>query len=418
VTSLLVRFPRALHRFIWYEPFWLLLLGIFITLPGKVLSLIWHPYLLAALFLFWPLRWLSKHQIQTIQPITIPLLLILLWIPVNVWASADRNVSWIAAGYLLWGIAFCLAFTNWLAARIHPERLAWFLLLCGVGLAVVSPPLVTWKSDFRLFHLLLYDKLTSLPIDLGETIHANVLAGALVIILPLLLALALQKLYRILFILLFLFVAGILLLTQSRGGYLAVAITLPIVATLRWPRLLYAILPVLIIVILFIQQDSVQLVLSQLRSDGSLGGWDGRLDIWTQSLNALYDFSFTGIGIGTFTLVIPLLYPLRVPIEGFPHAHNLFLQVGLDLGLPGLIAYLALLINLFVMLISTLRTSNVSQLHRTLAIGATGSLVAMLVHGLLDAVIWGTKLAFMPWLLFALITLLFLNAQRENLVNA
>jgi len=65
------------------------------------------------------------------------------------------------------------------------------------------------------------------------------------------------------------------------------------------------------------------------------------------------------------------------------------------------------LINLFAMLITTLRTLSAGTWQRNATIGAASSLVAMLVHGLLDAVTWGTKLAFMPWLLFALITLLF-----------
>jgi len=159
----------------------------------------------------------------------------------------------------------------------------------------------------------------------------------------------------------------------------------------------------------------IQFFLDRLDGDGSLGGWDGRIYIWTLSMNAFHDFFLTGIGIGTFRTVIPFLFPMHVSIEGFPHAHNLFLQIGIDLGLPGLIAYIALLINLFVMLAATLRSKWITPLHRTLAIGATGSLVAMLVHGLLDAVTWGTKLAFIPWLLFALITLLFFHTTEKQI---
>lgn len=418
---------QIFNFFIGIELIWVLSIGIPITLPGKLLPMVWHPYLVVALFLFWPLQWLNRHWLGTRQrnstlrvastpcyPLVVPLFLILIWLPINLGASAFRSTSWVATGYLLWGIALYLTIISWPSAQSYPQRIAYFLLVCGVVLAIVSPPLTAWKPEFRLFHLPLYDKLTSLPLDLGETIHANVLAGALVIILPLLLALALQKSHRLVFILLLPFVASILVLTQSRGGYLAVAVALPVVIILHWPRLLYTILPIMIIVILLIQQFSVQSVLNQLSSDSSLGGWDGRLDIWIQSAHALYDFSFTGIGIGTFTLVIPLLYPLRVNIEGYPHAHNLFLQIGLDLGLPGLIAYLALLINLFIMVAATLCARRISVIHRTLAIGSTGSLIAMLIHGLLDAVTWGTKLAFMPWLLFALITLLFLHTQRTQ----
>jgi len=212
-------------------------------------------------------------------------------------------------------------------------------------------------------------------------------------------------------------VGGVIMLTQSRGGYLALAVALPLVFILRWPRLIYGVPVLVVVAMLAINRAGLGVVLDQLSSDGTLGGWAGRIDIWTQSLNALHDFVFTGIGIGTFTLVLPLLYPLRVSIEGYPHAHNLFLQIGVDLGLPGLIAYLALLIDLFVMLWGSLRafrftspsdlqSSGDDSLYRALAAGAFGGLVAMLTHGLLDAVTWGNKLAFVPWVLFALITLI------------
>lgn len=416
-----------LERLIWYEVCWLLFVGGFISLPGKLLPLSLHPYLVIALFLFWPLHSLKQRRQQTngsvarhcccsfsTHPIMVPIVLTLLWLPISIWASTDRSTSWVIAGYLLWGIALFTALLRWPPMQQNPPYIAWFLLLSGVGLAIISPPLVAWKPEFRLFHFPLYDQLMAIPIDLGEMIHANVLAGVLVLILPLLLALTRQKLCRMLFILFFLFIAGILVLTQSRGGYLAIAIALPLVLILCWPRLLYGLLPVTLLVILLLQQSSLRSFLDQLSLDGSLGGWEGRLDIWRNSLLAISDFTFAGIGIGTFTVVMPLLYPLQVSIEGYPHAHNLFLQIGLDLGLPGLIAYLAMLIILFVMLISTLRNPHTLPLHRTLAIGATGSLVGMLVHGLLDAVTWGTKLAFVPWILFALITQLFLYTQATQ----
>ena len=347
-----------------------------------------------------------------------PVTLIVLQLLLNIFVSVDHSLSYVTAGYLLFGIALFDSLLNWSLTKFNPFCSAFFLLLLGIGLTLASLPLIAWKPEFRLFYLPLYDRLTAIPLNFGETIHANVLAGMLVLILPILFALTGQKFYRFLVILLFLFVSAILVLTQSRAGYLAITVALPLVVLLRWPRLLYGLLPVLVVLILFLQQVGVYALLDQLSLDGTLGGWEGRLDIWRNSLLAISDFAFTGIGIGTFTLVMPLLYPLQVNVEEYPHAHNLFLQIGLDLGLPGLIAYLALLINLFVMLISTLRNPHTLPLHRTLAIGATGSLVGMLVHGLLDAVTWGTKLAFVPWILFALITQLFLYTQATQATQA
>jgi len=40
--------------------------------------------------------------------------------------------------------------------------------------------------------------------------------------------------------------------------------------------------------------------------------------------------------------------------------------------------------------------------------------MGMQVHGLLDAVTWGNKLAFIPWLIFAQITLLYCYTGDEE----
>jgi hypothetical protein len=79
--------------------------------------------------------------------------------------------------------------------------------------------------------------------------------------------------------------------------------------------------------------------------------------------------------------------------------------------LPGLIAYLAIHINLTVMLATVLRQAPCGE-SRLLAMGLAGALTAILVHGLLDAPLWGTKLAFLPWLVFALVVLLYCQVME------
>ena len=210
------------------------------------------------------------------------------------------------------------------------------------------------------------------------------------------------------------FIGGLLVLTQSRGGYLATAFALPLVVILRWPKLWRIAVLGLLVVCAAAWWIGAATILDQLSTDGSLGGWQSRLDVWNASWLAIQDFPFTGIGMGAFTVTIPLLYPIPFTVESFPHAHNIFLQVALDLGFPGLIAFLAMLINLVVMLVALLRRPTVDSLHRTLAIGASAALLAMLIHGLMDATTWGVKLAFLPWTLYALITALFVHASKQD----
>jgi putative inorganic carbon (HCO3(-)) transporter len=143
-----------------------------------------------------------------------------------------------------------------------------------------------------------------------------------------------------------------------------------------------------------------------LVTSDTIGGLDGRLEVWNRALYAISDFPFTGIGIGTFPLVVPQLYPFFLSTaETVPHAHNQWLQIAVDLGLPGFIAFLALILVAGLLLFSIV-VKREKHLNWFLAIGGLTSLVAVNVHGILDAALWGNKLAFLPWLLFAVAALL------------
>jgi len=423
-------------RFIYWllrlEPLWILVAGIPLLLPGRFFSVSTHFLLVMGFSVVFIFHWLHQYcfacrtvnqpflSFLSTNPLSLPLLIVLLWLPVNLGVSVIRDVSWVAVGYLLLGTTLYIVLTDPFTNRYQPQFIVGLLFLLGTGLAIVSPPLVAWKPEFRLFYLPLYNRLQASQFHFGETIHANVLAGTLVILLPCLIILAWyhftkhQRWHSLGYGIIALLIGVLLILTQSRAGYLAFALGFGVSLMLLFPKVILG-LPIAIVgSALAIYLVSLQPLLEALTADGSLGGWDVRGEIWRYSYIAFGDFVYTGIGIGTFTTVMPLLYPIRFNIQELPHAHNLFLQIGLDLGLPGLIAYVAMLIILFVTLISTLRNPHTLPLHRTLAIGATGSLVGMLVHGLLDAVTWGTKLAFVPWILFALITQLFLYTQATQ----
>ncbi|MEM7125467.1 MAG: O-antigen ligase family protein [Chloroflexota bacterium] len=322
--------------------------------------------------------------------------------------------------YLILGILLYILCTVATVIQRNPHWVAWSLIGIGTGLATLGAPIVRWKPDFRLFYLPFYNQLSTLPKLTSETIHANLLAGVLLLTIPLLMArLLVPNVSKAGWIRLLEW-GGVaitllmLVLTQSRAGYLGIFVSIAVLGLLRWPRLLWGIPLLGLGFFIGFKQIPLEQLLNVLSRGDSLGGWAGRLDVWTHSAYALQDFVFTGIGIGTFTLVIPLLYPIKVSVEGFPHAHNLFLQIGLDLGLPGLIAYLAILMNCVFMLWRLLWDK--SDLSRwTLALGAAGGFVGMMVQGLFDAVLWGTKVAFMSWLLFALITLLHNKQTEESL---
>jgi hypothetical protein len=73
----------------------------------------------------------------------------------------------------------------------------------------------------------------------------------------------------------------------------------------------------------------------------------------------------------------------------------------MDLGLPGLLAYVTMVVLSLGLMVAVLRRSK-DGWHRCQAAGILGALTAVWVHGLFDAVLWGTKPSFLMWWLLGL----------------
>ncbi len=445
-----------LRKWVWFEPFWVLFVGAFLLLPPRFLPpTAWdllqavRPWLIGALALFWPLRWLAYGRLTLASPLNIPLAVLIAWLPVAFWASADKTVSWEAIGYLAFGLMLFFACINWPPFLVAPERLAWLLALIGAGMLLAAPVLsrliVPSLPGLGPIDAVLQSLAKQVPGD----VNLNRTAAALSLFLPFYVGLAGGRVRQLdgeqgagggwcvagggrqkarrwlpaLFLLLALASGVALLLTQSRGAMLAAAGGVVVVVLLRWPRLRVA-APLLALLLLpaiasldgGASDTAVAGAAAALPSAGDavLLGWDGRLELWSRALYILNDFPFTGSGIGAFDRVVHVLYPLFLsnPDAPISHAHSLLLQVGVDLGIPGLIAYLALFINTFLLLARVMRQPQAAMgadLAWALAAGIAGSLTAMLLHGLVDAALWGSKPAFLPWLFVALAVVLSLR---------
>ena len=145
---------------------------------------------------------------------------------------------------------------------------------------------------------------------------------------------------------------------------------------------------------------------------GSMSTLGFRQEVWRWALISKQDFLFTGCGLGTFREVVRLLYPLNVP-PGYDiaHTHNIFLQVALDVGVPGLIAYVALLgIAAWV----GLRVSRRDATLRPLALGLVGGLGALHIYGMMDALAPGSKPGLILWVALGLLTAMHRLAGYEQ----
>jgi len=106
-----------------------------------------------------------------------------------------------------------------------------------------------------------------------------------------------------------------------------------------------------------------------------------RLARWQAALNMLTDQPWTGVGFGNYQAVYEQYRLINWPTP-LGHAHNIYLNVAAETGLPGLAAYAFLWAVIFGLTIQTIRQTN--GIHRALAVGLLGAWVYLSVHNLVD----------------------------------
>ena len=190
----------------------------------------------------------------------------------------------------------------------------------------------------------------------------------------------------------FIGISLVLGLTLSRGSWIAGMLSIMLVIGLRW-KWGWLVFPVAGIAIWaassLIGWDGFVEVFLSSRTLGSL---NDRVDLWYRSMLIIRTFPFTGIGMGSFIPVADTFFPSSSALPGTgSHAHNLFLQIAIDLGLPGLIAWLSILITLSVTSWRVFHRSKGKGDSWSTALGAglLCSQLALVAHGMLDVVIWG-----------------------------
>ena len=256
-------------------------------------------------------------------------------------------------------------------------------------------------------------------------IHPNQIAGTITLVLPLLAALLINSisqegqrpsLVRWALLLATLFCSAALLLTRSRSGWAGLLGGL-FVLLLLWGlmmepsprRRLVRFSGGLVIVLLLLllaalgPQRLQQMWLDppQESAVGSLSTLNFRQDLWPWAVQAVGDFPFTGIGLGSFREAARRLYPLQIsPDFDIAHAHNVFLQTALDVGIPGLVSYTALL---FISGAAAWQIAKKDRALRAASVGLLASLAAYHMYGMADALALGSKPAVLLWAVFGLL---------------
>jgi putative inorganic carbon (HCO3(-)) transporter len=108
-----------------------------------------------------------------------------------------------------------------------------------------------------------------------------------------------------------------------------------------------------------------------------------RMAHWQAGWYMLLDHPLLGVGAGNYPAAYDR-YSLPGWREHLGHAHNYYLNMAAEAGLPGGLAFLALMIATYITIIGGLRRRSSSTFRHALLVGLFGSFVVLTVHNLFD----------------------------------
>ncbi len=380
----------------------------------------WWPFLLVVLP--WGARLVWQRRLFHRTPYDWALCLFLLTAGLGVWSAYNRQPALEQFWLLLVGILLFYTFSNWIFDDPRAAGwLSWLLVILGVVVSInflaghdwaefpgKIPRLTTLGIALQSFIQAV------LPVDIWYPIHPNIVGGILAVTTPFALISfwmagrrkAWLRASAVFLLLLVILIS--LLMTSSRGAWLglgtAMGLALWWVVTgwltrsrPRMRRWLFAATLIsgllVLLLVLGLQPGLRQVLWASLPA--VKGG--SRAALYRDSLALIQDYPIIGGGLNMF-MMLHASYVLLLHVGLSPHGHNLYLDLAIAQGLPGLFA-LFWVWGIFAFTLFQVGKLTGEQ-RRALAnrggwpiSAAAMSLTALAVHGLLDDALYSTRAA-------------------------
>ena len=407
----------------------------------------------------WALRWVLTGRPARRTPFDVPLLLFLVTAALSVWAAFDRPEAWPKFWRIVGGVALFYAFHN--AAPLARRRV-WLLSFFGAIVAVYFLATQDWAAyPAKIAALTGLGRLLQAPLPplTLHRLHPNVAGGILAMMAPfagvatlwawrdlrwaptggcpyaplspyrtrrlaqpwLAIGLALGCLLLILF--------G-LLMSTSRGAWIAVGCALLLAAlwglsnrvSRSWPGLRPWLFPGLVALLLTLALVAAAAwpggIIAALRTLPGPNTGISRVELLRNSLTLVRDYPLIGAGLGSFQMLYST-YALFLHVGFIIHSHNLLVNVAIEQGGPAVLLILWMWVLMGSMVRSAAGHGSDRGIGRSTPLSAAkgprpaGSetwaaesmaaaalcLVVVLVHGLVDDVLYGSRavlLLFLP----------------------
>lgn len=323
----------------------------------------------------------------------------------------------------LFAVAMYYAVVAVLRTEKQVKRAIYLFLAAGFGFALfASMGMYTFKVKHFDFLAKLKESLPSLGFKLAGAeagFAPNAVGGILLLFLPVLAFLAYCFVFRadgaagrrahtrwlmaggLVLVLMISFV--VLLLTQSRGAWLALMLSAGVVffAAIRKKKiLLVSALLVVIVSGVVMGPELMKINRVQLTTKQAQGTMVFRLQMWDRALPEIIENPVLGIGLNRFRYLPEIKYEES-------HAHNKLIHLAVELGIFASAAYLALLILSGYMVVRVWKQQNVPGWFKYAILGLGTGQLAHAIFELTDVIPLGAKVGVIPWISLALIAAIF-----------
>lgn len=394
---------------------------------------------LAVLSLLWLLLLFAEGQQSYLTPLQVPIIGLLFLLPLNLLISANTQATLPKIYGLLLSFSLFLMIIRLVRYRKYLPLLIFSLIALSLGAALLGLFATDWPEGGLAFISRIAQKLPRISSSFpGASINKNTMGGALTFFPPLLLSLIWDEnsfnsllakypqfrkfpvwLYKLLLFSILALILLVLLLTQSRGAWLGTALGLFVFLVWKDKRFLILIPVGLVLLFVVVSRtgDGTLPGFLSLLDQGQDSSLAGRLQIWARIISLIRDFPITGVGLDAISTVYPVYFNpflFSEPPAVLFHAHNTLLSVTIEMGIPALILYVALISSFFIM--AKHDWKHARTINRVLIMGLVCGMISHQVFGIMDAFTLGKTLGVSMWIYYAILAALFIH--RDQMIHS
>lgn len=404
-------------RIDWIQFILIGLLAPFFLFPS--MKYIWILFIIP---LIWIWRWVAKNNFFERTILDWAIFILAIQVLATCLIVPDLAFSLPKIAGVLFGIAFFYSIT----ALLKTDKLirTGIILFLGGGLALSFIGILGMIRSNAKYLDELYKISTLIPkinfniAGAEKGFHMNAIGGTLILIIPLYIILIFlylrrkkqnnlilkNRLFLIILFSGFLVTSTVLLLTQSRGSWIGLSLSFLILLIpkrrgKKWGLLLIFFFVAVYLILLGI--DKIPHSIKQTK-----GAMVARMQLWDLAIETIDDHPVFGIGMNRVR---------KIPEVGYErsHVHNHLFHTAAELGIPGLIAYLGILIGAGYMCIEIWRKSNKGWIGMV-ALGLGCGQLAHFIFGMADSIPLGAKVGIFFWFSLALIAAMYNYMLNRN----